>query len=947
MSNPNTQAPPPPPGFAPITSGQGSASPPPPPPGFTPVANQSSQPSSGQTPPAQPGQDEGFLSRAYETSGAKGLVDLGKAALYQRPIDLYHEMVSSAQKGDFKSAAESANKLLNGAVDPQNPIYKAAEQIIMQPIDTIKNEYKEQRAQGKTPMQAILAPGALKTGGQRVVSEFKNGHPLDAISSAIHTGTQALSAVPMVGAAADQIGGNLDTDIHNGNYRAALGDVAGPLATMGIGKVLGALGDAGEAAEGAEATTGQPPPPPPGGNALTRSADLMQDMNNRAPGPTAEATAQGVKDTVTAAKAPEQMANDAEAASQQKSITADQQAVQSNYERAHGAINQEGEAAQNAASQARDMAATEKETADESLKNYASMAPGDEAITAAAKTAADNANKAMHDNYVAQRGKLIEMAGDASVPLEDSPIHEAYNDLMTEGTKAAKGSIVVPTPPPGSARAISILDNIKNLVEPEAAEEGAEAPPPSTTTMSTLLDDYQMIGARQRATPWNTETGPADQQIYNRLKQGIVDTIGQVAEKSGNPDAIDIAQKMNSDYRNEVSLYQNPAVKALRAGKMRDVDAALTSNAQGNLGNVNALRQVLGSHWQDFTQNSLKRLVADNIGEDGTINYKGLLNKLGGMKADVRNAVYGQMQSGDILKSLNTATKAAGDIDTATADSEAAAKATQARLEGAGKTAAGKTKELQNASDNVTKEQAAKTKAINESIAGVVGDGDIAKLLTDPTRRAALQEAVGPDGMAKLGDLAVENQLSKATGEVRDGKFVKARFDPDKFLQWTESFKDSPEALDATFRSTPERAAAYDKLISSMQEASSVKKLVRFGVLPPIGATVGGLAGGPLVSVLATAASVLGEAKWAPLQEFLDTVANHPATWKTIGAVGKVADKTTQAAKTVAGAVPTAAKAAGTVLNKTPTAAKVATYGALAGALGGPQAEQQAQPNPQ
>ena len=126
-----------------------------------------------------------------------------------------------------------------------------------------------------------------------------------------------------------------------------------------------------------------------------------------------------------------------------------------------------------------------------------------------------------------------------------------------------------------------------------------------------------------------------------------------------------------------------------------------------------------------------------------------------------------------------------------------------------------------------------------------------------------------------------------------------------------------------------------------------MKKLVRFGVLPPIGATVGGLAGGPLVSVLATAASVLGEAKWAPLQEFLDTVANHPATWKTIGAVGKVADKTTQAAKTVAGAASTAAKAAGTVLNKTPTAAKVATYGALAGALGGPQAEQQAQPNPQ
>jgi hypothetical protein len=195
--------------------------------------------------------------------------------------------------------------------------------------------------------------------------------------------------------------------------------------------------------------------------------------------------------------------------------------------------------------------------------------------------------------------------------------------------------------------------------------------------------------------------------------------------------------------------------------------------------------------------------------------------------------------------------------------------------------------------------------------------------------------------MAKLGDLAIENQISKATGEVRDGQFVKGRFDPDKFLKWTESFKDSPEALDSTFRMTPERAAAYDKLITSMQEASSVKKLVRFGVLPPASALVGSLAGGPLVGVLATAASVLGEAKWAPLQEFLDTVANHPATWKTIGAVGKTAE----AVKKAASVAPTAAKVAGKVLNKTPTAAKVATYGALAGALGGPEAgDNNAQP---
>ena len=225
-----------------------------------------------QTPPVQPGQDESWLSREYQTSGLKGMVDLGKAALYQRPIDLYQEMVANAQKGDYKSAAESANKLLTmpitaGLNDKDSPLRKAATAIIMQPIDTIKNEYQAQRKQGKTPLQAVLDPGDE---ARKVVSDLKGGHPLDALSSAVHAGTKAVAAVPLVGGAAEQVGSNLDTDIHNGNYSAALGDITGPLTTMGIGKVLGALGDAGEATTGAEAgeagattpaTTGTPPPP--------------------------------------------------------------------------------------------------------------------------------------------------------------------------------------------------------------------------------------------------------------------------------------------------------------------------------------------------------------------------------------------------------------------------------------------------------------------------------------------------------------------------------------------------------------------------------------------------------------------------------------------------------------------------------------------------------------
>lgn len=911
-------------------------------------------PQPGATPPSSTPSspsDEGFFSRAYQTSGLEGLVDLGKQTL-QRPIDRYHDMVAAAKKGDMKTASEIANEFVSGGLtDKNNPLYKAAEQIIMQPVHAIKNQYAEQRKQGEgavaaaaSTAQHILDPAtrvmdAYQRTAPRVKADIHKGNIAGAIGDVIGGSVEnnATDAVPLFGGAARQVGENLDTDLHAHNYRAALGDVAGPLATAGVGKALGALGEAGEATTGVEPPPAAAGAPEASGNSLTRSAALVKDMNSRAPGVTDEGLSNAVSDTVEQAKTPERMANDMEADAQRGQISNEQQAAQDNYARAHRQINAESQTGQVEAQARQAEAEWQQHVEEESLRNTAELAPGDESITAAAKTAADTANDDMHAKYAEKANAFKEATDGVTIPLEGSGIHDAFTELT--GEDAGKGPLVkaVAKSLPGSPQANQMLQRISDLLNPEEPEAVDGQPPPEPTEpphvdADQLLEAYQRIGKKQRATPWNTETGPADHAIYKTLKEGIIDTLGQLAEASGSPEAIDLVDQMNKDYRENVRLYENPAVKALRSGKLTDVDKYLTG-PQSSLGNISTMKQVLGSHWQDFQQSSLRRLVADYVKPDGSIDYKGVLNKLSSpaLKPDVRNAMYGNMESQQIIKSLTNMNRASEEASAAAKAGEDAATTAKAKLEGAGKTLSGKTADLAKASEDVTKEQAAKTKGINDAIAHVVGDGDIAKILTDPERRAALQEAVGTDGMQKFGKLAIENQISKATGEIRDGKFVKARFDPDKFLKWVDTFKDSPEAVDAAFRPTPETAVAYDKLISSMQEASSVKKLVKYGVLPPTLGVAGALISGPLAAVVGTLAAVLGEAKFATIQEVLDNVASHPATWRTLGAVGKVADTIRHPVQTAG----KAAKAAAPAVRAAAPAAKLATYGALTQQLGG------------
>jgi hypothetical protein len=161
----------------------------------------------------------GLVGRAYETSGAKGIVDTlfqskdEQQARLKQPMDLYNAAVEALDRGDLKAAAGHANKLVaytaNGFMSKDNPLYKAAEAIIMHPIE-----------------EAYEAGRAARQG---------NG-----LAAAQH----GIGAVPILGGIAEQIGGDIDQDAHQKNWSGVAGDILGPLLTLWGGKMVGAVSEA-------------------------------------------------------------------------------------------------------------------------------------------------------------------------------------------------------------------------------------------------------------------------------------------------------------------------------------------------------------------------------------------------------------------------------------------------------------------------------------------------------------------------------------------------------------------------------------------------------------------------------------------------------------------------------------------------------------------------------
>jgi hypothetical protein len=159
-------------------------------------------------------------------------------------------------------------------------------------------------------------------------------------------------------------------------------------------------------------------------------------------------------------------------------------------------------------------------------------------------------------------------------------------------------------------------------------------------------------------------------------------------------------------------------------------------------------------------------------------------------------------------------------------------------------------------------------------------------LLKDPQRLQQLSQALGPDGMSKLGKAMLDSKLREASvsplgkpGMVNTGKF----------LDWVGSLKNSPEVVDNLFRPTPEASQAYDNLIKTASKVQSVKNVIKAGIIAP-GLAAGAAAGAPhgvVAAILGTlAAGGVENTHYA--RQIIEDIANHPNTWKMVAGLNNV-----------------------------------------------------------
>lgn len=553
-----------------------------------------------------------------------------------------------------------------------------------------------------------------------------------------------------------------------------------------------------------------------------------------------------------------------------------------------------------------DVAQKAKTTGTSDVAGFAAGAPEKTTLTETARQMAADAEQQYHDEYNAGvNGIKGDLAGE-TVPYKGSPFLQSAQKLAQEGATNSKPlDEAFNQTRPGSPRANRMLDALTgaakegDVVGPEQwvdANGIDQIEPPETVTkapvnldIDELISRRKQLGERLRNTGYQTADDRADRKVYKTLMQGIDDTIDQLAKKSAEhpedagmanagpkpPSILDRYRAINGKYRTAMRLLENKDVQSILQGQNGEVAAKLM-RGDTTLHDINAVKQVLGEdNFASFATDSLQRFVADSVSPEGTVDYASLLKKWNNIKEPVREAMFGRFPAETFSNVLNG-------------------------ISGADE----------------------KLNSVNDTIANLMGNGDVKSLLKDPTRLSEMASTIGPDATKELGKSVLENQIREASTVMDKKGKTSFQFDPNKMLAWVNSLKDSPEVVDTLFKVDPEMANHYDRLVSDVSHAASVKKLVKYGL--PLTAAGAGAHALPVIAVLTFLAGA-GTHGLENAGKVLDTMANHPAVWKAVSGIDKAANS--GALKTVA-TIP--AKVATDIHNS-----KRNVYGATQYALGG------------
>lgn len=254
-----------------------------------------------------------------------------------------------------------------------------------------------------------------------------------------------------------------------------------------------------------------------------------------------------------------------------------------------------------------------------------------------------NAKTALHDAYESGINNLQDRLGSNSVEVKGSPVSQQAEELLAKPdpddhtlTKAAKelaGDKL-------SKDTKDILESYANGTKPLTEEDiaaakeaskpsglvGADGKPLPAETVEPQAQPAEPLTARDlvqqrqaiREAAAKYEPGDINARVLNRLLYSFDDTMDQIAEKSGDADAVKDYQNLRGDYKAKIGVYNNnPVIKNLMDGKVDDAakgfialkSASGLPTAGKTALNTRDLQTVLG----DEGFNHFRTAVFDNL----------------------------------------------------------------------------------------------------------------------------------------------------------------------------------------------------------------------------------------------------------------------------------------------------------------------------------------------
>jgi hypothetical protein len=286
------------------------------------------------------------------------------------------------------------------------------------------------------------------------------------------------------------------------------------------------------------------------------------------------------------------------------------------------------------------------------------------------------ANDQMHGDFESGIQKLKGDLGDQKVPYAGSPLQKAAQEAL-QGKTEAKGVLggAFQGISGGSGESKGLLNS---LTDPKATGD---------LTIDELVQRRQQLGKKigQLTKGVTSSADRADVQVYQKLRDGIDDTIDSLARNSGKPEASQDYEALRAAYKDKVNLFKEPVIKAIQEGDLNSAGKYLLAGGK-TLDKVNTLTQVIGDQGvKQFGKDIVARTLADASTENGQINpakfvkdFKKIdsltpevkdklfdLNSvdegLGKLSSDLKSAAnYQKLARAGVLGAISSATGAAG-----------------------------------------------------------------------------------------------------------------------------------------------------------------------------------------------------------------------------------------------------------------------------------------------